>query len=68
MTIQFLAEIPIFQSWSTTQLSKILSSFTVIKFKRGQVLFREGTANEDIYIVKSGEFKGTRYMLTKHSN
>eukprot|EP00347_Sterkiella_histriomuscorum_P010646 403375474 len=68
MTIQFLSEIPFFTTWSTTQLGKILSSFSVIKFKRGAILFREGTPNEDIYIVKSGEFKGTRNILIRNTN
>lgn len=67
-TIQFLSEIPFFTSWSTTQLGKILSSFNLIKFKRGNILFKEGFPNEDIFIVKSGEFKGVRSMIVRNTN
>ena len=55
-TIQFLSEIPFFAQLSKTQLGKLLVSFNTIRYKRGNILFREGEPNEDIFIVRTGEF------------
>ena len=55
-TIQFLSEIPFFAQLSKTQLGKLLVSFNTIKYKRGTILFKEGEPNEDIFIVRTGEF------------
>ena len=49
-------------------LSKLISSFKTVKFIRGQVLFREGVANDDIYIVRQGEFSANRTIMFKNNN
>jgi hypothetical protein len=67
-TIGFLSEIPFFTQWSKTQLGKLIGSFNTIKFKRGNVLFKEGEPNEDIFIVRSGEFQGVKSMIVKNNN
>jgi CRP-like cAMP-binding protein len=35
-------------------------SFNLTKFKKGQILIKENTPNEDVFLVKSGEFRGTK--------
>jgi CRP-like cAMP-binding protein len=49
-------------------LSKVVVSFKAAKFFRGQVLFKEGTPNDEVYIVKSGEFAANRTVIMENSN
>lgn len=49
-------------------LSKVVVSFKAAKFFRGQVLFKEGTPNDEVFIVKSGEFAANRTVIMENSN
>lgn len=49
-------------------LSKVVVSFKAAKFIRGQVLFKEGLPNDEVFIVKSGEFAAIRTVINENSN
>jgi signal-transduction protein with cAMP-binding, CBS, and nucleotidyltransferase domain len=63
-----LQDLPFFAKWSKTQLNKVMALFKTVRFQRGQILFKEGVPNEDIYIVRSGEFSAVRTMVLKNCN
>jgi CRP-like cAMP-binding protein len=53
----FLHEIPIFYQVSKTSLVKLASFFTVQKFSKGQIVYREDMPADMIYFIKSGDFQ-----------
>ena len=61
--IDFFASIPYFSTWSKTQLGKLIMSFNQTRCRKGFQVIRERQKNEDIYIVKSGEFLATRVVM-----
>ena len=67
-TLYFLQELPFFKLWSKTMLSKLISSFKTVKFIRGLVLFKEGSTNDEVFIVRSGEFSANRTIMFQNSN
>lgn len=60
--VEFLQSLLLFQRWSVRKLSKLSYAFEVKRINRGQVLFKEGSAKESVYLVKEGEFQ----LLKKH--
>ena len=66
--LYFLQELPFFKQWSKTMLTKLLSSFKPAFYHRGQMLFKEGSPNDEIFIVKSGEFSANRTVILRNAN
>lgn len=56
----FLRSLPFLTSWTNTALNKLQLSFETKNFFRNQMVYREGTVADVIYIVKEGEFELTK--------
>jgi hypothetical protein len=57
--IEFFLSIPFFKHLSKTQIKKIRASINVVHTIKGQTVVTEGSSNEDIYIIREGEFTGS---------
>lgn len=55
----FLSSLPYFAQMSKNQIKKIVAIATVTKVTKGQAVISEGCCNDDIYLVREGEFKGS---------
>jgi CRP-like cAMP-binding protein len=64
---EFLKKLPIFNGWSMNSLVRLSYLFKIIKYKRGQRLFREGDPADSVFIVKNGEFELTKEIMIKSS-
>ena len=58
--VEFLESLPFFAHWSKTQVKKLVPSLQPVDLQKGQILIREGTQNDDVYIVKKGTFSGVK--------
>ncbi|CAI2385273.1 unnamed protein product [Moneuplotes crassus] len=54
--VEYLRQIPFFKDATKTKLSKFSYFFEEKKFKRGQIIYKEGEESKFVYIVKEGEF------------
>ncbi|EAS00959.2 cyclic nucleotide-binding domain protein (macronuclear) [Tetrahymena thermophila SB210] len=59
--ISLLANLHIFQGWNKNLLKQLYLNSQKVKFNRGQVIFKEGDACDNVYIVNQGEF--TTYKI-----
>ena len=63
----FLKSIPLFQTLSEAQLSKLSTSLETRLFENSDVIIRQGDAGHSFYIVESGEVVVTRVGESKGS-
>ena len=59
--------IPFFSSLPTELIPKIAAKLLVVKYKKGDYLFREGSVGDSCYILYSGEVdivKATKFIVT----
>jgi CRP-like cAMP-binding protein len=52
-----LTQIPFFSNLPTEELDRLQSELEVLNLRSGEMLFREGEAGENLYIVVSGELE-----------
>ena len=58
--IVFIRSIPAFQGWSRQAMSKLTYYLKERKYKRSSVIYDEGDAANEVFIVLEGEFKLTK--------
>lgn len=63
--IDFLHQLTVFKEWSRHSLRPIIYLFHHEHYKKGQVLYKEGDASNDIYLIRSGEVKFTKCIVIK---
>jgi len=66
--VDYLASLPIFQTWSYHALKKLFYNSRVEKYKRGQVLYEEDDLPQKMYIVKSGSLKVFKQVIVPDEN
>ncbi|KAL4488424.1 hypothetical protein ABPG72_019274 [Tetrahymena utriculariae] len=59
--ISLLANLHIFQGWNKNLLKQLYLNSQKVKFNRGQIIFKEGDACDNVYIINQGEF--TTYKI-----
>ncbi|KAL4438839.1 hypothetical protein ABPG74_016559 [Tetrahymena malaccensis] len=59
--ISLLANLHIFQGWNKNLLKQLYLNSQKVKFNNGQIIFKEGDACDNVYIVNQGEF--TTYKI-----
>jgi sigma-B regulation protein RsbU (phosphoserine phosphatase) len=57
MTTNLLARIPFFTDLPVDELDRIMAQLEMVNLKSGEILFREGDAGENMYIVVSGNLE-----------
>ena len=57
MTTNLLARIPFFTDLPAEELDRIMAQLEIVNLKSGEILFREGDAGENMYIVVSGNLE-----------
>ena len=57
-SLDFLSKLPFFSNLSKNMTSKINKVTHQVKTSKNQEILREGVSNQEIYIVKEGEFRG----------
>lgn len=57
MSTNLLARIPFFTDLPEGELDRIMAQLEVVNLKSGEILFREGDAGENMYIVVSGDLE-----------
>lgn len=55
--VKFLRTFPLFADWTQVALSKLTYYFLEIAYKKGDIVFSEGTPVDDVFFLKSGEFQ-----------
>ena len=60
--VAFLLSIPFFSHWFKKKARKLITDSTVVKTQRGQIMQHEGVANQDVFIVRRGEFVATKRL------
>lgn len=53
--VKFLQKVQYFHAWSKSALTKIAYFMETIKFKKNQVIYKEGDPASGVYFIKSGE-------------
>jgi len=61
--LQFLLSIPYFQDVQENYFFSLLDHFQKKKFRRNDVIFKEGEFNKYLYIIKKGEIKLSKNLL-----
>lgn len=54
--ISFLSENPLFKTWSSTALRKLLSNVGKLHFRKNQLVYKQNEQATAFYIVYRGEF------------
>jgi len=57
MPANLLARIPLFADLPPEELDRLMSALDVVNLKSGDILYREGTAAEQMYIMVSGDLE-----------
>ena len=65
--IEFLLSIPLFKSWSIHALMKFTYSITIKTYIMKQVIYKEDTPGDEIYIIRSGEVISTKNIEMNYS-
>ncbi|CDW78470.1 UNKNOWN [Stylonychia lemnae] len=60
--IDFLKNLQCFKSWTRNSVGKFSYFLSKQKFKRGQIVYKEGQVSDKVFIVKKGEFELQRKM------
>lgn len=55
--LQFLRQVPLFQSLGPEESNDLASSFRSQSFKKGETLFRKGSEGTELYIIRRGSVK-----------
>jgi hypothetical protein len=55
--IEFFKNLPYFSTYSRKALGRLRLNFRYLKYKRNQVVFREGDPSDYVYIVVKGDFE-----------
>jgi CRP-like cAMP-binding protein len=55
--IGFIQTIHVFRNWTKQSIRKMTYFIRRVKFKQGTVVYTENSPSEDVFIVKTGEFK-----------
>ncbi|OMJ89259.1 hypothetical protein SteCoe_8647 [Stentor coeruleus] len=61
--VEFLKEIPIFQSWYKKNLESLYYYFKIQVYNRKNVIYSIGSYPTHVYIVKSGEFEISKKVV-----
>lgn len=64
--IEFLKGIPLFSCWPRKKIEKMTYFFTMLNYKRKQIVFEEGDSPKLVYIVNSGEFELKKFIDVKN--
>ena len=59
--LRLLSKLPLFMELTTTELMMVLMATNKIEYKPGQIIIREGTAGDSLFIVKEGEVEIRKY-------
>mmetsp|Transcript_7230 Transcript_7230/g.13367 ORF Transcript_7230/g.13367 Transcript_7230/m.13367 type:complete len:526 (-) Transcript_7230:839-2416(-) len=65
--IAFLKSLTVFSKWTWESLLKLTYFLSSVKYRQGGVVFKEGSPSDEVYIVKSGEFKFYKQIHPKAS-
>ncbi len=57
MSVNLLARIPFFTNVPADELDRIMDGLAVVNLAPGEMLFREGDAGEQMYVIVSGELE-----------
>jgi len=57
LKVQFFQALPAFRQWSVLELSRFVYYFREERFKRGAVVFTEGSGSAKAYVVIQGAFR-----------
>ena len=53
--VKFLQRVQYFQAWSKSALTKIAYYIEAIKYKKNQIIYKEGDSADGLYFIKDGE-------------
>lgn len=63
--VKFLRTFPLFCDWTQIALSKLTYFFLEITYKKGDIVYAEGSPVNDVFFLKSGEFQVIFTQLSK---
>lgn len=69
--IDFFKNLPYFSSYSRKALGRLRLNFSLIKFKRTHIVFKEGDMSDYVYIIVNGDFeleKKVKHVSNKEMN
>jgi CRP-like cAMP-binding protein len=66
--INFLRSVPAFATWTISAMSKCSYYFYERTYYKGDVVYREGEAAGEVYVIREGEFKVGFRQFTKTAN
>ena len=55
--VRFLQSVPFFRAWTKNSVAKFSYFFEKRRFRRNQLVYREGDPCERVFLVRSGEFE-----------
>lgn len=62
--VTFMLDIPFFHHWFRKKMRNIMISSKSVKTIRGQILQTEGLCNDNVYIIRRGEFEAVKKRKT----
>ena len=62
--VTFMLTIPFFSHWFKKKIKTLMQGSKTEKTTRGQILQHEGIANNDVFIVREGEFQASKKLKT----
>jgi CRP-like cAMP-binding protein len=62
---EFLGNLAFLKSWTKVALYKLTYFFSERTYKLNQVVYKEGSPADEVYIIRSGEFKVTSTQFSK---
>ena len=65
--VNFLAEIPCFKGWSYKSMIELCNQNPLINYKRGHFVYNEEDEPENMYIIKTGQFKVIKESEAKNT-
>jgi serine phosphatase RsbU (regulator of sigma subunit) len=57
MSVNLLAQIPLFNSLPPVELDRLMKELDVVNLESGDILFREGDPGEHLYVIVEGELE-----------
>ena len=59
--VRMLGDLPLFREFSTTELMMVMMSAQTLTFDPGQLIIRESTQGDALYVIKEGVVKIMKY-------
>lgn len=64
---EFLGSLPFLRNWTKVALFKLTYCFRELSYKLNQIVYKEGSPADEVFIIRSGEFKVAPTQFSKQN-